>query len=246
MTVHQFAKARRDASVVREWLAGLPVGEIAAHHGIKLSTVVATARRTPGAIAERQARLGQAEECRRRAAVAWSLAHPGESLSAGADVLGVSRAQLRSWLGSRVSLHPVRAFAGPVISDEEIIAAVRAWLETSGGDTREASYRSAAKRNGWPSGATAIGRFTTWQNLLSAAGVVGPNRRGRGPSWTDEELVAVVREYFASQPAPWTWRGLDRWLRQDPARPSPQTLRGRLGRWPAILTLAAFPPPVDD
>lgn len=242
MTARQYELACRDASIVLAWLDGESAREIADRHHVSADLVREIAHRTPDADTEREHRHHHRLEHLRSQALTWSHQHPGEPLQTGAMALGVTRGQLVEWLQDRVSLHPNPRRRKPRISDHQIIAALHEWHAQAGSDLREASYREAARANDWPSRSTVFARFGTWKTALQAAGIDIDERQGRGPTWTDKQLIDAARAYFESAPPPWTWRGMARWLADHDDIPSAHLIALRLGSWSAVIKLIASDP----
>jgi len=203
------------------------------------------ARRDAHAAAQHQAQAAraaaQAAADLQAAALAWSQRHVGDPLADGAATLGIPAARLRALLGNRGMLHPPQRARARQFSDEELLQRIQEWVDVHG--LSGAGYRAAAQgTEGWPSYATIRTRFGTWRKALVAAGFTPPPFAGGPPvQWTDDQLIAVVSQYF-SEPRRWSRRDLAAWLQADPARPSQALITKRLGLWPALTRLATHAP----
>lgn len=243
----KFGRAELRARVVTAWLAGASMREVSVRFGVPTGRVKTIVGATPGVVEERARRDEQAEAVARAAALEWSAGRVGEPLADGAAAVGVPVARLRTLLGERAVLHPVRRTAHQRHTDEEILHHVRSWA-VGQSDPSGYRYQVAAKAaQGWPSLTTVRTHFGSWQAALKAAGLTpGPSPVGRPVQWTDEQLVVLVASYFA-EASHWSLHGLSQWLAADSSRPSPSLIRHRLGRWPALLRLAvATAPTVPD
>lgn len=169
----------------------------------------------------------------------WSHERPGVPILEGARRVGVDVEVAIIMLGDRARLYPRHYGRGRErgYSDEDLLGAIREHV-TATNDHRTASYKKAARQNGWPSADIAIKRFGTWRKALTLAGVPAPDTGGgtRGPAITDAQLRLWVASYLSDAPAP-TWRDLDLWLREH-GGPSASTVRTRCGTWAGVLALA--------
>lgn len=87
-------------------------------------------------------------------------------------------------------------------------------------------------------------RFGGWANACEGAGVEhgGSGRSANESRWTDNELLAFVRDYLVDPDWPNSSRHFDEWKRANaPDAPSFQTLRNRLGSWTKAKRAALRP-----
>jgi hypothetical protein len=86
-----------------------------------------------------------------------------------------------------------------------------------------------------PPSPTVVRRFGSWTKACERAGV--PTRAfaappGRTKTWSDEEILAAVREFLTGPPrAQTSFSAYDAWSRLRQARPSGATVLLRFGRW---------------
>lgn len=249
MKEREFARRERRARIVQAWLAGTPVSEIAAEQHLEVLAVRHILATTPGLRQERAHRDAEAQKQQvvrlRRRLVRWSAAHRGEPLTVAADRYGLSTRQVANLLGERAQLHPSRR-GGQArrYSDTEILQRVRDHILVTG-DHRADTYRDAARAQGWPSSAVVVSRFGTWRAALEQAGTPLPadTKPPRGRVISDAEIHAWISHYFAEATS-LSWNQMTHWMREN-GGPSANTIRQRVGVWPAVVKAARIPLPED-
>ena len=93
-----------------------------------------------------------------------------------------------------------------------------------------------------PKRSTIQRRFGTWQNACKKAGVPsgGPiPRRVYKEKWTDEDIVAVMRQFFSEVGVFGSMRQYADWARNVPGTPTQATVRARFGSWTEVKKIAA-------
>lgn len=234
MDDRQFERAQRRARITAVWLETGSVSQTARQVGVARSTVYKLLEARP----EMRKALLERRQARAADVLAWSTTYFGCSLEEGALELGLPSAFLRQVLGPRTVLHPRRrAPRGPRYSDEELLDGLRLWNVRSG-STRMVDYDRVARVDpALASGGTLIARFGSWSAALECAGIAsqGSASGGARVRWTDDQLREVLSEYVNAVAAGADMGGLTRWLNANPHRPSPATVRNRIGDWQSIL-----------
>jgi hypothetical protein len=92
-----------------------------------------------------------------------------------------------------------------------------------------------------PPSPTVMRRFGSWSKACAAAGI--PVRQldqvGRPQMWSDEEMLAVLREFLSSPRRKQTsFAAYSEWARRRTARPSGAALLKRFGSWNHAKELA--------
>lgn len=92
-----------------------------------------------------------------------------------------------------------------------------------------------------PPSPTVMRRFGSWSKACAAAGI--PYRQldavGRPQVWSDDEMLAVLREFLSSPRRTSTsFAAYSEWARRRRARPSGAALLKRFGSWSAAKELA--------
>ncbi len=92
-----------------------------------------------------------------------------------------------------------------------------------------------------PAAETVIRRFGTWSKACAAAGI--PVRElpnvGRPQRWTDEEMLAVIAEFFGSpRRKELSFQAYSAWAKLRKARPSGPAVIKRFGSWNRAKELA--------
>lgn len=232
--------------MITAWRAGQSQRQISARLRMSVNTVGKIIATTPGLVEERTQRKAQAENDLHDTVLEWSRGHVGVSVREGAVALGIPIARVRRLLGERMSLHRPPPAPRARFTNERILNHVREWVTAN--DMSGVAYGKAARANpGWPTLPTVIARFGSWREALRAAGFEpdsarsGPRRR-----WSDERLEACVTEYLAQTDDNRSQRGLERWLKADPTRPSLSLITIRLGGWATLAKLAEQISPEDE
>lgn len=126
-------------------------------------------------------------------------------------------------------------FSEQVWSDEEILEAIRTTATFAypvSGVDYDRLLLSGEVRG--PSVARIVQRFGNWGNACRCAGVepTPPRRPHYQSKWTDEDLLAFVRDYLHAPGSSGTFAGYDPWRREVAcSAPSSALLRARLGSW---------------
>lgn len=166
--------------------------------------------------------------------------HPGSTAEEVSQRLGVSRPLvLRSTPKDVRSLVVAPSgFAEQQWSDEQILDAIRT-TATYAYPVSAADYERllmSGEVTG-PSVARITQRFANWGRACRSAGVEPrpPRRQHYQSRWTDEDMLAFVRDYLNDPDQPGTFAGYDPWRRQAGVEaPSSALLRTRMGSWSDI------------
>ena len=92
-----------------------------------------------------------------------------------------------------------------------------------------------------PTSARIIQRYGSWNAACRTAGLTVTETatpRGRASRWDDPACRGWVRAFLASDAPGRSYADFERWLQTQPASPSAQTVRNRLGAWSATLARA--------
>lgn len=114
---------------------------------------------------------------------------------------------------------------------ESAVAAIKEWSRSHGGATPSAR---AHKDDGMPSYSVLKRMFGSWGAAMRAADL-GPRQQ----RWNAEEIVGALRAHIAEHGRPPTE---DDWTPAPPGRPSPHTVRSRIGSWARAVELASDRP----
>lgn len=174
-------------------------------------------------------------------------AHPASTPVQIASRLGVARHEVTRHLP--VDLRPLvltrAGFSDRTWSDEGVMKAVASAATFSyplSAGEYDNLLRSGEVRG--PSAARIIQLYGNWSAACRRAGVEAtPPRRGDYQSkWTDEDMLAFVRDYLSSPGCRGTFGAYDPWRRSVRAdAPSAALLRARLGSWSDIKRKALVP-----
>lgn len=230
----QQQRAMRDAQVVTQHLAGVPVAQIAATHGLTGSRVRQILAAHDGLDDELRRRQREHRRRLEKQALRWSQQHPAGTIDQAATALGVDTTHARQLLGDRAARHqaPVGGWHRPRYTPAQVDAALTAFVADGG--RRQADYEALHASRGWPSLSVVITHHQRWSTALAHALGQPATPGGRRPRFTDADLDTWVARYLAHTPTPWTLQGLTGWLRTQAGAPSGRLVRSRLGTWPAI------------
>lgn len=98
------------------------------------------------------------------------------------------------------------------------------------------------RRNGYPSLRQFLNEFGTWNAAKEAAGLKTYHKEGQGDPFSDEELLAILREHAAATDGPVTAKEFD----DDPNTPSAVTYQRRFGSWNNAKERAGLPTMPED
>lgn len=166
----------------------------------------------------------------------------GATTSEVAESLGVTQVQVRSavWDEDRSRLRP-RPTLRDIYSDTAILIGLQLMAYDRG--RRTAARGPVPVSAQWwdehrdpaahPAASEVVKRFGSWWQACTAAGIptggrIAPRRIRR--TWSEEELDAVLREFFARGPAQ-SPADYQEWAAEREDAPSLQTALGRRGRW---------------
>lgn len=121
---------------------------------------------------------------------------------------------------------PARAF-----SEAELLAALRAAAAELGEPLTTGDYDAWQRgRDTAASPALLIRRFGSWRAACEAAGLSANATRSTSRRWSEDDLLAVVAAYLASDGATGSYADYSAWARTHEGAPSGATLRQR-GSW---------------
>jgi hypothetical protein len=119
----------------------------------------------------------------------------------------------------------------PEFSDAQLLDGLRAAAVELGEPMTNVDY------DGWQRGQVAAGspallvrRFGSWRAACEAAGLSTNSTRSTSRRWSDDDLIAIVATYLASDEATGSFADYSRWAKAADGVPSGATLRQR-GSW---------------
>jgi predicted transcriptional regulator len=164
-------------------------------------------------------------------------AHPGSTVEEVATRLAITKSEVHRHMPEDVKVRVVRRqdWTEEVYSEADILEALV--VASTYAYPLSAGDYERLLISGEVCGPSAAQRFGNWGNACRSADVepAAPRRGNYQSRWTDDDVLAFVRDYLQSPSSPGTFAGYDPWRRaNDLNAPSSALLRCRLGAWSVI------------
>ena len=177
------------------------------------------------------------EKADRERVIAWSFANPGSTQEEASEKLGIDRSRVRELLGERSGRHPATSVVKKRAkrwSDEELIELLWRFHEETG-STVATQFTEWSRANGGPTKQTPMNRFGKWSAAIEAAGIAGSYSVDRERLYSNQDMWAIVIDFFREDRTEYTYRAFESWLAETPNFPSGSLIRVRLGKTWQIL-----------
>lgn len=127
----------------------------------------------------------------------------------------------------------------PEYTDQQLVADLRAATAELGEPLTATAYDGWQRGRDAASPALVIGRFGSWNNACTRAGVGTNKTRSTSRRWTDEAVVGIVATYLADPHSTGSFADYTAWARTRDGVPSGATLRQRFPKWNEVKERAA-------
>jgi hypothetical protein len=230
----------RDQNILAARALGKSLPQIAAELGLTVEGVRQRILRHGGPSTAQvrglvSVRVQLAEQTRCSVLDAWVRENPGCTVEQIAVATSYTVRDVRRLLPSLTSRALIaRAGRGRRLhTDDELLAGLRDVARYAGHLTLPAYRRHRAELS-LATEATIVKRFGSWAVAVERAGFRPTARRG-GPqrSWTERDLLDLIRRYVDEPESTGEFDDFRRWLGRHPNAPSPALVMLRLGSWTA-------------